>query len=86
MSDLPKQIWINEEGPRVGFQIESTPIALSRKSDGIRLDLEALSRPLFIDPDLLWKITHFITPDSDLRVRLPKTCSGEGRRKALARH
>lgn len=32
MSDLPKHIWINEEGPREGFQIESTPIALSRKT------------------------------------------------------
>jgi hydroxymethylglutaryl-CoA lyase len=32
MSDLPKQIWINEEGPREGFQIESSPIALPRKA------------------------------------------------------
>ena len=31
MSDLPKRIWINEEGPREGFQIEPEPIALHRK-------------------------------------------------------
>ncbi|WP_455887809.1 hydroxymethylglutaryl-CoA lyase [Pseudomonas rustica] len=33
MSDLPKKIWINEEGPREGFQIEATPIALNRKAE-----------------------------------------------------
>jgi hydroxymethylglutaryl-CoA lyase len=31
MSDLPKRIVINEEGPREGFQIEANPIALERK-------------------------------------------------------
>lgn len=31
MSDLPKHVWINEEGPREGFQIEPRPISLERK-------------------------------------------------------
>jgi hydroxymethylglutaryl-CoA lyase len=31
MSDLPKSIQINEEGPREGFQIEPGPIATERK-------------------------------------------------------
>ncbi len=31
MSDLPKKVMINEEGPREGFQIEKTPIATDRK-------------------------------------------------------
>ncbi|RRV10512.1 hydroxymethylglutaryl-CoA lyase [Pseudomonas sp. v388] len=31
MSDLPKRIAINEEGPREGFQIEPNPIPVSRK-------------------------------------------------------
>ena len=31
MSDLPKSIRINEEGPREGFQIEKGPIATARK-------------------------------------------------------
>lgn len=33
MSDLPKKIWINEEGPREGFQIEANPIPLHRKTE-----------------------------------------------------
>ncbi|HEX8165114.1 MAG TPA: hydroxymethylglutaryl-CoA lyase [Beijerinckiaceae bacterium] len=31
MSDLPKSVQINEEGPREGFQIEPGPIATNRK-------------------------------------------------------
>jgi hydroxymethylglutaryl-CoA lyase len=31
MSDLPKRVQINEEGPREGFQIEPGPIATARK-------------------------------------------------------
>lgn len=31
MSDLPSTVWINEEGPREGFQIEKGPIATERK-------------------------------------------------------
>src|SRR5919206_5162738 len=31
MSDLPKTVQINEEGPREGFQIEPGPIATDRK-------------------------------------------------------
>ena len=31
MSDLPKSIRINEEGPREGFQIEKGPISTARK-------------------------------------------------------
>ena len=31
MSDLPKRVQINEEGPREGFQIEKGPIATARK-------------------------------------------------------
>lgn len=31
MSDLPKSVAINEEGPREGFQIEKGPIATARK-------------------------------------------------------
>src|SRR3954463_668461 len=31
MSDLPKAVQINEEGPREGFQIEPGPIATARK-------------------------------------------------------
>jgi hydroxymethylglutaryl-CoA lyase len=31
MSDLPKSVRINEEGPREGFQIEKGPIATARK-------------------------------------------------------
>ena len=31
MSDLPKAISIQEEGPREGFQIEKGPIATARK-------------------------------------------------------
>jgi hydroxymethylglutaryl-CoA lyase len=31
MSDIPKSVRINEEGPREGFQIESGPIPTSRK-------------------------------------------------------
>jgi hydroxymethylglutaryl-CoA lyase len=40
MSDLPKSVQINEEGPREGFQIEPGPIATERK---IAL-IDALSR------------------------------------------
>ena len=40
MSDLPKAVQINEEGPREGFQIEPGPIATSAK---IAL-IDALSR------------------------------------------
>src|SRR6185295_19000337 len=31
MSDLPKSVRINEEGPREGFQIEKGPISTARK-------------------------------------------------------
>src|SRR5271165_7399304 len=31
MSDLPKSVHINEEGPREGFQFEQGPIATARK-------------------------------------------------------
>ncbi len=31
MSDIPKTVKINEEGPREGFQIEKTPIPTDRK-------------------------------------------------------
>jgi hydroxymethylglutaryl-CoA lyase len=31
MSDLPRSITINEEGPREGFQIEKGPIPTARK-------------------------------------------------------
>src|SRR5471030_420781 len=31
MSDLPKSVHINEEGPREGFQFEPGPIATARK-------------------------------------------------------
>jgi hydroxymethylglutaryl-CoA lyase len=40
MSDLPKSVRINEEGPREGFQIEKGPIPTARKIELI----EALSR------------------------------------------
>lgn len=40
MSDLPKRVRINEEGPREGFQIEKNPIATARKIELI----DALSR------------------------------------------
>ena len=33
MSDLPKSIRINEEGPREGFQFEKGPIPTARKID-----------------------------------------------------
>jgi hydroxymethylglutaryl-CoA lyase len=39
MSDMPKSVYINEEGPREGFQIESGPIPTARKIEFI----EALS-------------------------------------------
>src|SRR5215213_10006654 len=39
MSDLPKKVIINEEGPREGFQIEKGPIPTARKIELI----EALS-------------------------------------------
>ena len=39
MSDMPKSVSINEEGPREGFQIESGPIPTARKIEFI----EALS-------------------------------------------
>jgi hydroxymethylglutaryl-CoA lyase len=39
MSDMPKSVRINEEGPREGFQIESGPIPTARKIEFI----EALS-------------------------------------------
>jgi hydroxymethylglutaryl-CoA lyase len=31
MSDFPKKITINEEGPREGFQIEAGPISTDNK-------------------------------------------------------
>jgi len=40
MSDFPKSVRINEEGPREGFQIEKGPIATARKIELI----DALSR------------------------------------------
>jgi len=40
MSDMPKTVRINEEGPREGFQIEKSPIATARKIELI----DALSR------------------------------------------
>jgi hydroxymethylglutaryl-CoA lyase len=39
MSDMPKKVTINEEGPREGFQIESAAIPTARKIELI----EALS-------------------------------------------
>ncbi len=39
MSDLPKFVTIQEEGPREGFQIEKSPIATA---DKVRL-IEALA-------------------------------------------
>lgn len=40
MSDLPTSIWINEEGPREGFQFEPGPIPTARKIELI----DSLSR------------------------------------------
>ena len=50
MSDLPKSVRINEEGPREGFQFEKGPIPTARKIELI--DSLSEDRPE-TDPDRL---------------------------------
>lgn len=54
MSDLPKAIRINEEGPREGFQFEKGPIATARKIELIdslsRTGLKQIQTVSFVPP------------------------------------
>lgn len=54
MSDLPKSIRINEEGPREGFQIEKGPISTARKIELIdslsRTGLKHIQCVSFVNP------------------------------------
>ena len=76
MSDLPKAIRINEEGPREGFQFEKGPIATARKIDLINaLSLTGLKQiqivsfvppqnvPGMADAD---EVVHNFTPNPDV--------------------
>src|SRR5271169_1918052 len=54
MSDLPKSVRINEEGPREGFQFEKGPIATARKIELIdslsRTGLKQIQAVSFVPP------------------------------------
>src|SRR5690554_4191716 len=54
MSDLPRAIRINEEGPREGFQIEKGPIPTARKIELIdslsRTGLKQIQTVSFVPP------------------------------------
>ena len=56
MSDLPKTVRINEEGPREGFQIEKGPIATERKVELI----DALSETGLAQI----QVTSFVSPQA----------------------
>lgn len=55
MSDLPKKIQINEEGPREGFQIEKGPISTERKVELIdalsETGLNQIQTVSFVNPE-----------------------------------
>jgi hydroxymethylglutaryl-CoA lyase len=54
MADMPKSIWIREEGPREGFQIEKTFIPTARKIEFIdalaKTGLNHIQIVSFVDP------------------------------------
>src|SRR5262245_33695084 len=64
MSDLPKYVRINEEGPREGFQIEKGPISTARKIELI----DALSQTGLKQI----QVTSFVNPK-----RVPGTADAE---------
>ena len=55
MSDLPKKVQINEEGPREGFQIEKGPISTERKVELIdalsETGLNQIQTVSFVNPE-----------------------------------
>ena len=54
MSDLPKVVRINEEGPREGFQIEKGPISTARKIELVdslsKTGLKQIQVASFVNP------------------------------------
>jgi hydroxymethylglutaryl-CoA lyase len=73
MSDMPKSVRINEEGPREGFQIESSAIPTSRKIELINAlsetGLHHMQIVSFVDPKRvpgMWdaeQVVQGITPN-----------------------
>lgn len=72
MTDLPTRIRIHEEGPREGFQIETTPIAVA---DKVRL-IEALAETGL--PEI--QCTSFVNP-----VQVPQMADAEAVSAAIRR-
>ena len=76
MSDLPKSVAINEEGPREGFQIEKGPIATARKVELIDAlsdtGVKQIQIVSFVSPQAVpgmadaEAVVHGITPKPDV--------------------
>ena len=97
MSDLPKSVRINEEGPREGFQIEKGPISTARKIALIdslsETGLKQIQCVSFVNPKNVpgWADAQAVTAGFKKRERVSYTClwlndKGFERAEMLARH
>lgn len=93
MSNLPKSVRINEEGPREGFQIEKGPIATDRKIALIdclsQTGLKQIQCVSFVNPKNVpgWADAEAVTAGFTKRDGVSYTClwlNDQGFRRAMA--
>ena len=93
MSDLPKSVRINEEGPREGFQIEKGPIATERKVALIdslsETGLKQIQCVSFVNPKNVpgWADAEAVTAGFSKREGVSYTClwlNDQGFKRAMA--
>jgi len=93
MSDLPKSVRINEEGPREGFQIEKGPISTARKIELIdslsETGLKQIQCVSFVNPKNVpgWADAEAVTAGFTKRDGVSYTClwlNDQGFKRAMA--
>jgi hydroxymethylglutaryl-CoA lyase len=93
MSDLPKSVRINEEGPREGFQIEKGPIATERKVALIdslsETGLKQIQCVSFVNPKNVpgWADAEAVTAGFTKRDGISYTClwlNDQGFKRAIS--